>query len=365
MCISGWLNFDIVSTYPDYLGSISLVAPNPLFRRIDKSHLEQPVPSAGESIAYKVVTRAGQRLNGLRLEVVNERLRGRMPPMAHDFGDETIVQFDLPAEIYKEGQSVTHPIYGLLSWHEPLPLLRKINVGFEVHGRRKSVRVPGTGRRRPEYVYDIEEVEPAGDVTVEDAIDDRDVIIRLVDAEYRRNRRYAAQVQEQEWFYGVPADAAQYVRNKIGGARETVLMVDPYFSSAALMAFGHAVRRPHVDLRILTSAAGLRESVDPESELEEGAVLQRALDETFDKMSTKPEIHVLAGKSPPIHDRFLVIDGKVWLSGNSLNTLGERAGMIVRLPDPEPVIERLQAFWRNSRLLSDWLSERVARSTKT
>ena len=62
-----WLNFDIASAYSDYQGSICLVAPNPLFRTIDKSHLEYPDSGAEESVAFKVVARAGQRLNGLRL----------------------------------------------------------------------------------------------------------------------------------------------------------------------------------------------------------------------------------------------------------------------------------------------------------
>ena len=359
-----WLNFDIASAYPDYQGSISLVAPNPLFRTIDKSHIEQSDPDFEESVAYKVVVRAGQRLNGLRLEVVNERLRGRMAPMVHEFDDEAIVQFDFPAEIYKEGQSVTHPVYGLLSWHDPLPLLRKIHVGMEFPRRRKNVRVPAAGRHWPEYEFAVDEVESAGDVTAGDAIDDSGVISRLIEAESRRSRRRAAEEHDQKWFYGVPADAAQYVRSKIGGARKSILIVDPYFFAVGLMAFGHATRRPDVDLRILTSAEGLRESANGESGLDQGSVLQKALDGTFDNISAKPEIRVLPGKSSPIHDRFLVIDDSVWLSGNSLSTLGAKAGMIVRLPDPEPVIGRLEAFWKDSRVLSAWLSDRTAASGK-
>ena len=78
----------------------------------------------------------------------------------------------------------------------------------------------------------------------------------------------------------------------------------------------------------------------------------------------KPKICVLSGKSSPVHDRFLVIDGEVWLSGNSLSTLGQRAGMIVRLPDPDPVIKRLEAFWLDARVLSEWLSDRSAASSE-
>ena len=126
------------------------------------------------------------------------------------------------------------------------------------------------------------------------------------------------------------------------------------------MAFGHATRRADVDLRILTSADGLKEMAKDDSNLNAGIQLQRALDETFDNMCAKPKICVLSGKSSPVHDRFLVIDGEVWLSGNSLSTLGQRAGMIVRLPEPDPVIKRLEAFWLDARVLSEWLSDRSA-----
>ena len=70
------------------------------------------------------------------------------------------------------------------------------------------------------------------------------------------------------------------------------------------------------------------------------STLQEIQDTTFDRYSSKPEIRIL-GDSPGVHDRFLVIDGNVWFSGNSLNRIGERAGMIVKLPDPKPVVERL------------------------
>ena len=63
-----------------------------------------------------------------------------------------------------------------------------------------------------------------------------------------------------------------------------------------------------------------------------------------------------------MHDRFLIVDGTVWLSGNSLHTLGERAGVIVRLPDPTPIISGIKAFWLSSPTLSDWLGKRPASS---
>jgi len=49
---------------------------------------------------------------------------------------------------------------------------------------------------------------------------------------------------------------------------------------------------------------------------------------------------------PILHDRFLVVDGAVWFSGNSLNAIGQRESLIIKLPNPEPVIARLSNIFR-------------------
>ena len=343
-----WLNFDIVEAYYDYQGAICLVAPNPVFRSVEKSHFEQARKGAAETVAYKLVARQGQCLDGLRLEIVNERLRGRMTPLVHKFDNDTIVVLDFPDEIYKEGRAITHPDYGLLDWHEPQPVLRTIHITMGLHRRPKTVPVPAGGRKRPKYEYKVNEVEAEREISVGDALGDADIISRLTEAENRRARRQAAKDYDQQWFHNEPSEAAEWVRQKISSARDTVLIVDPYFASRELLAFGHAVSRRDIDLRILTSTL----VIDANS----GSQLLARLDSTFESYSTKPDVHVLTGDPPPVHDRFLVVDGTVWLSGNSLRTIGERAGMIVRLPNPEPVIVRLEDFWNDAPCLSEWLS---------
>ena len=348
-----WLHFDIVDAYSDYQGSLCLVAPDPVFRSIEKSVLEQARTGAAETVAYKLVTRQGQRLEGLRLEVINERLRGRMAPLVHEFDTDPIAVFDFPAESYKEGLSITHPKHGLLSWHEPLAILRTSHVEMALQRRRKEVRVPADGEKRRGYRYDVDEFGHVEKIVVGEALENGGTIRRLTEAEHQRSREQAAKDYEQQWFYDASREAAEYVRQKIGEARDSVLIVDPYFAGRELLAYGHAIRRPDVGLRILTSAKKLSKK--------SGKQLLEILDKTFKDYSIKPEIHVL-GKRSPVHDRFLVVDGVVWLSGNSLHTIGDRAGMIVRLPDPAPVIVRLEAFWGKAPTLSDWLSDRSATS---
>ena len=116
LALEEWLNVDIVEAYPEYQGAICMVAPNPLFRSIKKCHLELPNEGFAETVAYKIVRRHGQSLNGLRMEIHSERLRGRMVPLVHKFDSAAIVYIDLPAKLYKEGQLISHPDHGLLSW---------------------------------------------------------------------------------------------------------------------------------------------------------------------------------------------------------------------------------------------------------
>ena len=366
-----WLNFDVVEAYPDYQGVLCLIAPNPVFRSIECTHVEDATAGSAETVAYKLIARQGQRLDGLRLEVVDERLRGRstssaaMEPLVHEFGGDAIAVLEFPAEVNREGQSITHPEHGLLDWHEPLPLLRTMHTTMEPVTRRKTVQVPAAGRKRPTYEYEVDELGGAVESVVGDAVDAAAVVSRLTDAENRRALQRAAHDHDQEWFDGKPEKAAHYLRQRIGRARETVLIVDPYFAGRELLAFGHAIRRPDVELRILTSAQGLKKDSLGQSSVDSGRVLLRIVNETFDDYPRRPEIRVMTRNPPPVHDRFLVVDGVAWFSGNSLNTLGERAGMIVKLPDPVPVVVRLEAFWRQASSLYDWSCKQPAASETT
>lgn len=357
-----WLNFDIVATYPDYLGTLCLVAPNPLFRSIETTRVEDATEGPGEAVAYKLVARQGQSLDGLRLEIASERLRGRMAPLVHEFRDDAIAVLDFPAEVQKEGLAITHPTHGLLSWHEPIARIRTIHVRMEVDRRKKSVQVPRGGPKRPGYDYEVTEVGLESEDVVGDALANDDIVSRLASADHRRSLRRAAEEHDQQWFHRAPSDAAEYIRQRIGRAREAVLIVDPYFAGRELLAFGHAIRRPEVNLRILTSAQGLVTRGSGAPDADPGRVLMAVLDQTFKNYPTTPEIRVLRGDRPPVHDRFLIVDGTVWFSGNSLHTLGDRAGVIVRLPDPTPIVTGLEAFWQRSPPLFDWLGSRAADS---
>ena len=352
--LEDWLNFDIVDAYSEYQGAMCIVAPNPVFRAIDRSHVEGPDINTAETVAYKIVVRQGQDPNGLCLAITNELVHGPLTPIVHQFDHTPIAVHHFPTRIYKEGVSVRHPSYGLLYWRKPDPLIRSIRTTMRLTTGRKRIHVPAAGRRRPAEWYDVNEVGDEIQSVIGQA--SPDPISRITEAKSRRSRNQLAKDYDQEWFYRTPREAAQYVRDRIGSALETVFIIDPYFAGRELLAFGHAIRRRNVHLRILSSTAGLKESELGEIALEAGLNLQEIQRKTFNDYSRKPEIRIL-GDPPFVHDRFLVIDGRVWISGNSLNRIGERAGMIVKLPDPEPVVERLESFWFQALPLSEWLAK--------
>ena len=338
--LENWLHFDLVDLYNDYLGAICLVAPNPVFRSIEKSHLDSPTDGSAESVAYKIVARADQRVDSTRLEVVNEGLRGRLMPVAVEFDDDPVQLLEFASQVNKEGRTVTHPRYGLLAWNEPIPLIRSIHTHMEVVGQRKEVDVPSGGKKKPAHQYSVSSLEDVGDAVIGRIPNDESFEARAIAAAHRRAKKGTEGAER--WFQDAPEDAAQFIRDTIGGARHRVLIADPYFAGRELLAFGHAIQWPDVELRVLTGK--------PDTD---ATTMLQAI-ETFRSYPAKPVVRVLKGKRTRLHDRFLVVDETVWFSGNSLNSLGERPSMIVRLCHPELVVARLEGMWATATPFAAW-----------
>lgn len=343
--LENWLHFDLADLYNDYLGAICLVAPNPLFRSIEKSHLDSPTDGSAESVAYKLVARADQRVEGTRLEVVNEGLRGRLSA-AVEFDDDPFQLLEFASPVEKEGRTVTHPYYGLLAWNKPIPLVRSIRTHLDVVSRQKTVVVPPGGKRKPTYRYSVPERQDGGDTVIGRIPGDESTEAHAVAAAHRRAKKGTEGAER--WFQDAPEDAAQFIRDTVGEARHRVLIADPYFAGRELLAFCHAIQRPDVELRVLTSAKALKGNA---------TMLQQAVG-TFRSYPAKPAVRVLEGKQPRLHDRFLVVDDTVWFSGNSLNSLGERASMIVCLRHPERVAPRLDGMWATATPFDVWIAGR-------
>jgi hypothetical protein len=369
-----------LSDYSEYLGGLALVLPDPILRRID--HFVVPSEDRkSERLVFRLVPRAGQNLSDISLTVIERRanLLSRFETISVPSDGLLTLPRGLPVDA--SGYVATHRLYGVLVHQPPLPFIRAVNVSFGVIGRRVRVDAPKSDSPQAANArYEIQEMAHEHPISVGD-YKPRPALSRVIGAQFRRERRAEARRLDQTWFDDGTRDAALgFVRSRIGRAREEVLIADPYFGGRQNLQFLHAVARPDVAITILTSRLAFEsnnaDDVTPPatlSNLAEGNESGNATDhlqfrrlnefsrslETFNQRGIQNiTALVLTGRNPPLHDRFLVVDHAVWFLGNSLNALGDRASLILEVPDVEPILERLDQMKSQAIPFSEYFERR-------
>ena len=67
----------------------------------------------------------------------------------------------------------------------------------------------------------------------------------------------------------------------------------------------------------------------------------------------------MLGDKPAFHDRFIIVDNNVWLSGNSLADIGKRASILVQLQYPNQIINMYKQIIEDKNKclsLEEWLN---------
>ncbi len=356
--------------YPELAGSVHLLAPNPVFRSL---HVRLHVAEDGsESTAIEITPRAGMSSEGLQATVIEHRPTGIS---AYQTATFTATPYLLVKHVgaVEEVELYLHcPRRGLLEWQAPSSYIRQVTIGTSLVSVHKRVQVPQPGGASPEeYEVPLSEVasrsthrEPGGPTVLPAVLRKR---------EFDRKRSDEAERLGQKWFHRSRAEATEFVRSLIGTARERAWIVDPYFAAPELFSFALATTHAATKVVILTGASTAMQTPDSiDTTIEAGEQLLRNLSR---KEMAHIEVKVMTGDMPTVHDRFLVIDDAVWFTGNSLNSLGERAGMMISVPAPDVVVAKLQGILDDpvrTKTLADWVAarsvsrtvERTARETQ-
>jgi hypothetical protein len=344
--------------YPELAGSVHLLAPNPVFRSL---HVRLHVAEDGsESTAIEITPRAGMTSEGLLATVIEHRPTGIS---AYETTAFTATPYLLVKHIgaVEEVELYLHcPRRGLLEWQAPSSYMRQATIGINIVSARKRIQVPQPSGAPPEeYEVPLSEAvststyrEPGGPTVLPAILRKRD---------FERKRSDEAMRLGQKWFHRSITEATEFVRSLIGTARERVWIVDPYFAAPELFSFALATTHAAAKVVILTGASTAMQKPDSiDSTIEAGEQLLRTLSPTE---MAHIEVKVMTGNMPTVHDRFLVIDDAVWFTGNSLNSLGERAGMMICVPAPDIVIGKLQDILDDlvrTKTLADWVATRKA-----
>ncbi len=344
-----WLHDELhvdLRTFPEYVGAIHLLAPNPVFRELFVRHEKG---AGGRSKLFVALTpRAGRSVSDLHLIVEEERTTGIGVLACVPFQGE-VVEVPLPHFPGPIRERVVDPERGLL-YDGPFGMF---GVGFSLNVELASSvrRVEPGGGSAPYEVPLVGGFKTGGRVGAAAVTGFAERRLAQARAARRRTQRGTS---EQKWFRDAAPDAVEALRALVGKAKGEVFVCDPYFEAGDLLKVILAIADPLTSVRVLASARHLKE--------DDGAVgdaLAAALIEARAAPPTSPiEIRVMRGKDPPIHDRFVALGDIMWMLGASLNHFGDRGTLMVRVPDPEPVRADLEQVWNESPGLAIWLTER-------
>lgn len=129
-------------------------------------------------------------------------------------------------------------------------------------------------------------------------------------------------------------------------ANRRIIICDPYFGANELYHYVFPQSSLDVNVWILTS-----KNIDK--------IQAKTLKEAQDKYnlitdSNKVTCRVMRGKSD-LHDRFLIVDDRVWILGTSFNNFGERATSVALIPEEsrKRIISKIEAWWFDKNITED------------
>jgi hypothetical protein len=343
--------------YPEYWGSVHLVAPNPVYRGLD-TRFRAGIPPR-ESIFARFQPRAGKSVEGLEFTYTDKEPWG--PLDVRQAAVKTpLLRFDFERAVEGTREEVYDPKRGMLA-HLEAYLNKSMSLSIDLVSQR--LRVQG---KKPGATY---EVNRTGGFSVQMMLGNETARTssarsRVREAHHARKKRGDAWRLGQQWFSGRQEEAVNVLRNLIHSAAHEVFLVDPYFGPDELFTFVLAVGNADVPIHILSSAECLKYKKDKDGRPilpEPGELLLANLDHVIsqDHMNVI-EIRVMTGDRPAVHDRFFLLDGRIWLLGSSLNEFGSRGTMMVALPDPDSVQTYLFDAWNlpATKELRSWVESR-------
>jgi len=141
----------------------------------------------------------------------------------------------------------------------------------------------------------------------------------------------------------------RFIQGELKQAKSKVMIADPYLAGLQLGQFLYAVNPETTSVTLLTSGLAFKSKEQEPSKIDNFSQKLAQLEKDI-KIAAK--VYVL--QSSILHDRFLLIDDSVWFLGNSLNTLGDKASLIVKLPNPDEVIGQLEGMLKQATSFEDY-----------
>ncbi|MGH7814874.1 MAG: VPA1262 family N-terminal domain-containing protein [Candidatus Binataceae bacterium] len=309
-----------------YLGSLLHTRYSSRLRAVER-HLEPRTD--GDDEVIRLTTWPGADMKGAEIFAIERRPLG-FSELVRLTITESVLRLPWSRRVVHTGLAIIHPEDGLCWWSDIGSFVRTIFFGGEIGESRLQVVIEGKTRERFDVTRRIP-LHSGGSMVIGETPRPFSVPALHVRDQSAQERRRISDRLGVRWFDD-PLTAANHIRALLQQASQYARIIDPYFSAVEIVRFALAVSSKTVPVEIVTSAEHLRKEVDG---VELGETLEKVLHDVQNHVTVSAK--VLAGESAPLHDRFLVIDRRIWLSGNSLNAIGERASVLIEIPDPSRV----------------------------
>lgn len=364
------LHFDVFA-HDDWLGSVVLLAPNPLHRSIGARIVNRD--AGHEEVEVLASPRRNADLSKIRVSLQERRGTAAAYHQLVPATPLGIARCSIAGGIDQLSYSIMCPERGLLYEEGPSGFFRSFYVSSQETAGTRVTEVPprqkaAEGKRYATSVWGKAKPNKSQTpVAVEG-------LYRLEDLERRRSTRFgdrqplsaSVTVEDTQLFKNDRTEAVRFIRSQIARATRRVIFIDPYFEPADALEFASAVGHQGVEISVLLGRHGVRlrqppVNGPPDAQLvgdwlvAEMAKLQA--DSVLRSGSVKLKVFC-EGRS--FHDRFLLIDDDVWHCGHSFNKVGGgEFSAMTRVGRPEAAKELIlrefaeaedfSAFWTVAR----------------
>lgn len=338
--------------YPEYTGSFLLSMPNPYLRgKAIQLYHEQT------AIIVELYLRKGRDLRGGMIEITDER-KGGQGFMEKAVISQPYLVIPIPYPPEKLRVRLFSP-QGVLLSEKSNYFMNKLQLNMHIAGPTRSINLKG---KDGETIDAFEVPTYSSERSIIDAEDEASIHAKLAKAD---ELRLLERLEETNTFVYFPGNndeskrkAAQVVRKLISETSENCIICDPYLSGSDVVRYATHVRNSGAEIKLLSSANFLtRKSTEGERQ---GDILYSTIQQLKQQDPTlKITCKVLLGnKKSPLHDRFLLIDEKVYILGSSLNEFGSRATTLFSVPDARKIERQVDSWWEDSPTLDKWIASR-------
>ena len=365
-----------LSKYPEYLGGMTLILPNPIIKSIEEHLIPANETNTQELCLFKFNAYPSQSLDKLKLISLTENLGFLKNVKSYSIPEDGILTIPQTIPFQSQGYFLVHDDFGCLEFRAPTSYLRAMNLSINIHSKKIQVNSKESNRKSaPEYQY-TQDIFSSASSQVVGAVTPDQIYERTMNAKNNRLRMAKKRASGQVWFKKENRlEALEQIGELISKAQHKVSFYDPYFGDLQLTQYMKFSRKD-LEIKILTSKSAFETGNDKSMQYRQTyfstvlkylkTVIQTLTSKNVVKKNSNissqlqrnikifgmqlghlekefPNIScvVLNQSTPDLHDRFLQVDDDIWFIGHSFNEIGKSNSLMLKVPDAKEVSAHL------------------------